>query len=217
MSNGKFSLIAIGLFVLVVGILFAVTRLTGEAAPSTSAEAESIVVRDDSLRLSEAPGSTVNFVEFIDFECEACGAAYPAVEQLREQYGDRVNFVLRYFPGPGHFNAERAARAVEAAAQQGQLEPMYKLMFETQAEWGEQQVPMDDRFRGYAEQIGLDMNRYDAVYNDPATLERILADQEDGLALGVRGTPTFFVNGEQQSPRDFTDLINALDNALARS
>ncbi|MFP5070847.1 DsbA family protein [Pseudonocardia nantongensis] len=199
-----------------MAVLFGLTRL-GSDTPDNSSEAASVAVRDNSHRLSTAPGATVNFVEFLDFECEACGAVYPAIEQLRQQYGDRVNFVIRYFPGPGHFNAERAARAVEAAAQQGRLEEMYRLMFETQEEWGEQQVPMDERFRGYAEQLGLDMARYDATYNDPATRERVLADREDGLALNVRGTPTFFVNGEQLNPKSYDDLTRALDDALAAS
>jgi protein-disulfide isomerase len=212
MSNLKFSLIIIVVFVVGVAVLFGISRWNNSTEAS---DAASTAVRDNSLRLSSAPGATVDFVEFLDFECEACGAVYPVVEQLREEYGDRVNFVIRYFPVQSHFNAERAARAVEAAAQQGALEPMYKRMYETQKEWGEQQVPMDDRFRGYAQELGLDMARYDAVYNDPATMERIEADRQDGIRLGVQGTPTFFVNGEQLEPQSFEDLRRALDDALA--
>lgn len=137
------------------------------------------------------------------------------VEQLRSEYGDRVNFVIRYFPLQSHFNAERAARAVEAAAQQGKLEPMYKMMYEKQAEWGEQQVPADDVFRGFATELGLDMPAYDAAYNDPATLERINLDVADGEALGVRATPTFFVNGEEVTFRGYNDLSAAVEQALA--
>ena len=214
--NTRLSLVVAGVFVAVVAVLLVATRLDG-SADGRSSDPATVAVRPDSHRLSTAPGSTVDFVEFLDFECEACRAAYPAVEQLRSEYGDRVNFVVRYFPIPSHFNAERAARAVEAAAQQGRLEAMYKLMYETQAEWGEQQVPMDDRFRGYAQQLGLDMARYDATYADPATLERIRADQADGKALGVTGTPTFFVNGTQLKPQSYADLTRALDDALAAS
>ncbi|OLL74828.1 Periplasmic thiol:disulfide interchange protein DsbA [Pseudonocardia sp. Ae168_Ps1] len=216
LSNLRFSLVAV--FVVAVGVLLAVTRggFAGtEAGTGAEAEAAAVASREDSLRLSTAPGSTVDLVEFLDFECEACRAAYPAVEQLRAEYGDRVDVVLRYFPVPSHVNAERAARAVEAAARQGRHEAMYALMFETQTEWGEQQVPMDDRFRGYAERIGLDMGRYDADYTDPATAERVEADRRDGLALGVRGTPTFFVNGRMLEPRSLDDLRTALDEALA--
>jgi protein-disulfide isomerase len=214
LSNLRFSLVLVAVFVVAVGVLLAVTR-GGSADTGAEAEAAAVATREDSLRLSTAPGSTVDLVEFLDFECEACRAAYPAVEQLRAEYGDRVDFVLRYFPVPSHANAERAARAVEAAARQGRHEAMYALMFETQTEWGEQQVPMDDRFRGYAERIGLDMGRYDADYTDPATAARVEADRRDGLALGVRGTPTFFVDGRMLEPRSLDDLRTALDEALA--
>ncbi|GAA2871026.1 hypothetical protein GCM10010472_30470 [Pseudonocardia halophobica] len=179
--------------------------------PATTA---ATAARPDSHRLSDVPDGTVTFVEFLDFECEACRSVYPVIEQLRDQYGDRVSFVVRYFPIPSHFNAERAARAVEAAAQQGRFEQMYQRMYDTQAEWGEQQIPMDDRFRGYAADLGLDLTEYDRVYADPQTLERIRADVADGKALGVQATPTFFLNGQRLQPKTVSDLTAALDAAL---
>ncbi len=175
------------------------------------------VVRENSHRLNEVPDAPVTVVEFLDFECEGCRAAYPLVEELRAQYGDRVEFVLRYFPLSGHFNGERAARSVEAAAQQGKLEPMYHKMYETQAEWGEQRVPADDVFRGFAEELGLDMAAYDAAYADPATAERVALDMADGEALGVMGTPTFFVNGMQIPLQSREDLRVAVESALANT
>lgn len=80
----------------------------------------------------------------------------------------------------GHFNAERAARAVEAAAQQGRLEEMYHAMFETQPQWGEKRTPADDVFRSMAAGLGLDMAAYDAAYADPRTVERVSIDKRDG-------------------------------------
>ncbi|GAS96267.1 DSBA oxidoreductase [Mycolicibacterium canariasense] len=184
-----------------------------EAAPTADAGGVQ-VVRDSSHRLNDLPDPKVTLVEFLDFECEGCRAAYPLVEELRNQYGDRVEFVIRYFPLSGHFNGERAARAVEAAAQQGQLEAMYRKMYETQSEWGEQRVPADDVFRGFATDLNLDMAAFDAAYNDPATLERIRVDQQDGEKLGVMGTPTFFVNGQQIALRRAEDLRTAVEDAL---
>ncbi len=73
-------------------------------AGGTQGDGEAQVVRENSHRLSSPPDSDVTFVEFLDFECEGCGAAFPAVEQLRAQYGQQVTFVARYFPMPGHFN-----------------------------------------------------------------------------------------------------------------
>ena len=210
----KYALGIIGAFALVIGGLLTISAVGEEESPVPTAQGESQLVRADSHVLGEEGEGGVTFVEFLDFECEACRAVYPAIEQLREDYAGQVTFVARYFPMPGHFNAERAARAVEAAAQQGKFEAMYHRMYETQEQWGEQQVPLDDLFRSYAEDLGLDMDAYDTAYADPATAARIKKDQDDGIALGVQGTPTFFVDGERLEPRTYDDLTNALDAAL---
>ncbi len=212
------ALLTAAAIVVVVAVAVVVLVSRGDTdTPSAEPVAEAgpaQVVRDSSHRLNDAPAAAVTFVEFLDFECEACRAAYPVVEQLRADYGDRVEFVLRYFPLSGHVNGERAARAVEAAAGQGKLEAMYHRMYETQSEWGEKSAPADDVFRGFADELGLDMPAFDKAYNDPATLQRIQLDLNDGRALGVRGTPTFFVNGEQVELRSFDDLQGAIENAL---
>lgn len=176
-------------------------------------ETSSLIVRENSHRLSTAEGSDATFVEFLDFECEACGAFYPVVEDLRAEYGDRITFVVRYFPLPGHFNSERAARAAEAAAQQGQFEAMYSKLFETQQQWGEQRVPLDDTFRGFAQEIGLDMAAYDRDYAAPETAARVQQDLDDAQELGLQGTPSFFINGERFEPQSMDELRGALDEA----
>ncbi|RSN61262.1 disulfide bond formation protein DsbA [Amycolatopsis sp. WAC 04182] len=199
-KNTKVSLTVVAVVVAVVAALLVVTNL-GEDAPSGQAidappvVPASILVRPDSHRLSDPAGSKVTVVEFLDLECEACGAAFPGVERLRAEYGDRVTFVLRYFPIPSHQNAELAARAVEAAGKQGKLEPMYRLMFEKQPEWGDQQVSHRGTFLGFARELGLDLQAFETALDDPVTLGRVLADRTDGANIGVEGTPTFFVNG----------------------
>ncbi|MDN4161898.1 MULTISPECIES: thioredoxin domain-containing protein [Nocardioides] len=187
------------------------SHILGAPAGSTANSAREAASQVDAV---EAAGDSVTFVEFLDFECEACRAAYPFVEELRAEYEGRVTFVARFFPLPGHFNAERAARAVEAAAQQGAFEAMYQRMYETQEEWGEQQVPLDDLFRSFAEDLDLDMAAWDKAYAAQATTERVAKDVEDGIALGVQGTPTFFVDGERLEPRTYGDFTDALDAAL---
>ncbi|MCH9730181.1 MAG: DsbA family protein [Actinomycetia bacterium] len=197
-----------------VGVYLSARHDDAPAAGQVQVEDVGQLVRDNSHRLNTAPNSDVNFVEFLDFECEACRAAFPLVEQLRAEYGNRVNFIVRYFPIQSHFNAERAARAVEAAAQQGKFEQMYKKMYETQGHWGEQQTPADAIFRGFAAELGLDMVAFDTAYDDPATLDRINVDVADGVALGVRGTPTFFLDGTRVQPRSYEDMSAAVDKAL---
>jgi protein-disulfide isomerase len=213
--NVKISAALIGVFVAVVLVMILGPASDEEGDVPKIDAADALVVRDSSHRLGEAAADgKVTLVEFLDFECEACGAYFPYVEQLREKYAGKVTFVARYFPLSGHFNGERAARAAQAAAQQDRFEDMYEQLFTTQEAWGERQVPADDTFRGYAEQLGLDMARYDADYAAPATLDRIRVDQADGNALGVNSTPTFFLNGEKLENNGPDGLDAAISDAL---
>ena len=202
----------------IVGV-FVVNQVRGGDEPASAevsrAIADGAIVRDDSHVLGEEGSSDVTFVEFLDFECEACGAAYPIVEDLREKYAGEVTFVIRYFPLPGHVNSCAAARAVESAARQGELEAMYSKMYETQAEWGESQEPKDELFRTYAEDLGLDMDQYDADVASEDVADRVARDVADGESLGVSGTPTFFVDGELFQPRTVEDFTAVIDEALA--
>ncbi|WP_299039605.1 thioredoxin domain-containing protein [uncultured Pseudokineococcus sp.] len=173
------------------------------------------VVAADSHYLSDAGPDAPVLVEFLDFECEACAAAYPVVEQIREEYEGRLSVVARYFPLPGHANAENAAVAVEAAAGQGAFEGMYQRMYATQAQWGEQQESQADLFRTFAVDLGLDMAAYDAAVADPATLARVGRDLTDGQTLGVQSTPTFFLDGQRIELTSVEDLTAAIEAALA--
>jgi protein-disulfide isomerase len=220
-KNLKVTITVAAVAVAVLALVLLVSR-PGTPAPE-NAEASAgapvsseVLVRENSHRLSTADDARVTLVEFLDFECESCGAAFPIVEQLRNEYAGRVTFVTRYFPIPSHSNAENAAVAVEAAARQGRFEAMYQRMFETQAEWGEQQESKVDLFRGFAADLGSDMAADDRAIADPASLERVLADKRDGVAAGVQGTPTFFLNGVQLRVRSGDDLRAAIDLALSR-
>lgn len=168
------------------------------------------LVREDSPRLSEE--GDVVFVEFLDFECEACLALYPTIEEIRAEYGDRVTFVVRYLPL--HTNSVEAAQAAEAARDQGQFEAMYKALFDNATQWGHQETSQREAFFSYAEELGLDMERFEQVYDDPATLERIQQSAADAEALGVASTPTFFVDGQRLEPTRIEDLTDPLDDAL---
>jgi protein-disulfide isomerase len=190
---------------------------TAPAPTATEEAAAPRVAADDAHRLGRPGSSGVVFTEFLDFECESCRAAFPVVEELRRQYAGRVTFQLRYFPLPSHRNAENAALAVEAAAQQGKLEAMYKRMYETQLEWGEQSDSKAALFRQFAEDLGLDLQRYDAAVKDPATLERIRRDSQLGQSVGVQGTPTFFLGEEMIQPQSVEELKQLLDDAVAEA
>ena len=219
--NLKISLILIGVFALVLG---AVALAGGgddegeggaDSATTSTPPAAVKVVRPSSHMLGEPGSSGVTFTEFLDFECEACAAAFPVIEQLREEYAGRITFVMRYFPIESHRNAMNAAIAVEAAAQQGRAEEMYRRMYETQPSWGEQAASKAALFRSFAEDLGLDMSKYDEAVAAPETQARVELDREDGIALGVDATPTFFINDEKIQPESVADLRRQLDAAIA--
>ncbi|WP_246093226.1 DsbA family protein [Subtercola boreus] len=205
--------IAATLFVC-LAVIVTVFVLRPSASERADAEGLTAAAAANSHRLSVAAEGQPVFVEFLDFECEVCGAAYPAIEQLREEYAGRVSFVARYFPIPSHKNSMNAAIAVEAAAQQGQFEAMYKKMFDTQTQWGEQQDSKASVFRGYAEELGLDMVAFDDAVADPATKSRVQSDFSQGTALGVQGTPTFFLDDEKLDVGSVDEIRTLLDQAL---
>ena len=196
-----------------VALVAAVTfsRAGEEAAPTGSGSGASApLVRDDSPRLTS--GKKAVFVEYLDFECEACGAAHPVMTDLREKYGKDVTFVVRYLPL--HGNSMNAALAAEAAREQDKFEEMHDKLFETQAEWSHSESSKEKTFEGYAQELGLDMKQYRACLKDPAAAQRIEQSKKDAQTLGVTGTPTFFLDGEKIEPTTIADFETKLDAAI---
>ena len=204
--------VAVGLFL--IGAVVYVLNYSPPGGPEAGETGAAPVVRENSHVLDDGGQDAVTVVEFLDFECEACGAFYPVVEQLRRQYAGEITYVVRYFPIPSHYNSTNAALAAEAAAQQGRLEDMYHRLFQTQSEWGEAQDNRSELFRTFAQDLGLDMTAYDEVVADPATLSRVQLDAADGRALGVSSTPTFFIDGELVQLQSIADLEDAIAQAV---
>lgn len=91
---------------------------------------------------------------------------------------------------------------------------MYKKMYETQKEWGEKQESQEKVFFGFAEELGLDMKKFKATLDDPATAKRVQKDMSDGTELGVDSTPTVYFNGERVEQPSYDTLKEAIDEAL---
>jgi protein-disulfide isomerase len=149
----------------------------------------------------------VTIVEFSDFECPFCGRATPTVEEVLKKYDGKVRFVFREFPLPMHKSAKKAAEAALCANQQDKFWPMYDKMFANQ----EKLEPTD--LKGYAKDLGLDQAKFDACLDGGKMESAVQADIEAGKALGVDGTPAFFINGRPYSgaqPLDkFVDVIDS--------
>ena len=134
--------------------------------------------------------AAVTLVEYGDFECPYCGAAYPIIKEVEARLGERLRFVFRHFPiTTSHPHAEQAAEAAEAAASQGRFWEMHDLLFENQRRLRDQDL------HAYAEQLALDGERFDRDLAQHVHADRVHEDFLSGVRSGVNGTPTFYING----------------------
>lgn len=174
------------------------------------------IVSDDYIKGAE--NAPVTLIEYLDFECEACGAYFPLVKQLEQDFPNDLKVVLRYFPLPGHKNGLTAALAVEAAARQGKYNEMHDLLFTEQKNWGERQAADPSIFEAYAQTLGLDMEKFKSDVTSPSVKDRVMRDSNSGRKLGVQGTPTFFLNGEKiQNPRGYEPFKALVQDTLEKS
>lgn len=132
--------------------------------------------------------------EYADLQCPACALYAPGVTNAAEKFKDEVTFVFRHFPLPMHQHAWNAAYAAEAAGEQGKFSEMEEILFQRQREWSSLSNAKD-KFREYAEDLGLDIDKYDADFGSDAAKERIKQDIRTAVLLGVDSTPSFYVNG----------------------
>lgn len=172
-----------------------------------------VLVREDSPTI-KAEGASVTLVEFIDPECEACRAMHPIVKKALDEYKSQITYVVRYFPL--HENSVLAAKTLEASGEQGKYWEMMDKLFLTQSEWGEQQTPQTELFKEYAQELGLDMTKFNTVIESNKYEDKVTRDRTDGVEVGVRGTPTFFINGVklQNLPQSYDAFKVIIDKAI---
>jgi len=166
-------------------------------------------VDDGRDHVQGSAGAPVTLVEYGDYECPYCGAAYPIVKQLQAGLGERLRFVFRNFPiSTSHPHAEQAAEAAEAAAAQGRFWEMHDHLYEHQRRLA------DDDLRGYAAELGLDVERFEDELARHVHAARVSEDFMSGVRSGVNGTPTFYINGSRYDDSyDAETLLAALERA----
>ena len=132
----------------------------------------------------------VTLVEYGDFECPQCGAAYPIVARVVDTFGDRLRFVFRHFPlTNSHPNAQHAAEEAEWAAAQNAFWPMYDALYAERAKLSDRKILECGALAGVS---SVEIERAWASHE---LLGRIKEDFASGIKSGVTGTPSFFING----------------------
>jgi protein-disulfide isomerase len=159
-----------------------------------------------------SPESPVTLVEYGDFECPHCAAAYPVIRELVRSLGHKLRFVFRHFPVVlSHDHAQKAAEASEAAAAQGRFWDMHDLLFQ------HQDALDHDSLVAYAAELGLDVGRFAAELSESVYAERVYEDKVSGEESGVSWTPTFFLNDVRYgSGRDLAGLVRSVTDAAMR-
>ncbi|MBS3051935.1 MAG: DsbA family protein [Candidatus Aenigmarchaeota archaeon] len=153
----------------------------------------------------------VTIVEFSDYQCPYCARAESVVEQIMETYGNKVKFVYRDFPLPGHQFAQKAAEASECADDQGKFWEYHDLLFENQ------QSLSVGSLKNFAKALKLDSNKFDSCLDDGKYTQEVKKDLKDGAGYGVEGTPTFFINGIKLSGAvPFEQFRGIIDNELKK-
>ncbi len=183
------------------------------AESTVSSAGEKFLLRDNSHQTASA-SAKVNVIEFGDYQCPACKAAYPVAEQIIKEYSGKINFVFRNFPLAQHKYGLLSAEAAEAAAAQGKFWEMHKILYENQEIWSES-PQAGDFLVGYAKDLGLDVNKFNEDIDANKYSNIISQDQTDGFSLGVRVTPTFFINGKKaEGVPEYSDFKKRIDLEL---
>ena len=164
-----------------------------------------------------SPNASVTVEEFGDFQCPTCGQMYPVLHEIQSMYGPRIKFVFRNYPLPMHDKAYDAATAAESAGLQGSDKywAMHAQLYTNQKTWSVD-PNYKQAFRGYAEKIGLDLDRFETDMAGLQTRNRIQADMDRGKALNINSTPTVLINGGEVpfQQMNVPTLQKLIDDAL---
>ena len=173
------------------------------------------------------PNAKVTLMEYGDFECPACGAYYPLVEQLVQNYSSTVRFIFRNFPlYTIHPLAGIGAQAAEAAGFEGGVAKywaMNNLLYTKQSEWAADTTVapaevVTKYFDGYAQSIGLNVAQFNTDINATSVVNKIQTDVNGGNAASIDHTPTFFINLKQiPNPTSLAGFEATLDAAVSSS
>lgn len=159
--------------------------------------------------------SKVVLIEYGDFQCPACGAFLPVVNQLKKEFGDRVAFVHRDFPlRSAHKHAQISAQAAYAAKLQGKFWEMHDKLYETQASWSTARDPRSD-FEKYARDLNLDVEKFKTDMNSSEAKSFVDESYNESIRIGLNYTPSFILNGELiDTPRGFEPFKILLEQKL---
>ncbi len=204
------SLVGAATFILIIIAAFV---MGGGTQTSTKADPK-ILIREDSDKIS-TPSAKVTVVEFGDYQCPACGAAEPVVEQILKSYKGKINFVFRNFAFIGQ-ESTWAAEAAECAGEQGKFWEYHNYLYSHQN--GENKGAFTkENLKIIASTLSLNTPAFGFCLDTDKYAAKVASDIQDGKTLGVNSTPTFFFNGEESAGvLSYSDFKKKIDSLLSK-
>src|SRR5437773_5956435 len=167
----------------------------------------------ESMHVRGNPNAPVTLEEFADFQCPPCGQFAGFTEELLREYDSRLRVVFRNFPLAGHEHAREAALAAEAAGFQGKFWEMHDTLYREQSAWSKAPNARE-LFESYAGTLGVDVDQFKKDMDSDKARERVDSDHALGDSLGIKVTPTLFINkrpleSQEKNPEGVRAAINA--------
>lgn len=176
-----------------------VSAVNNSPSPSAPVEMTNLppVSKDDFIKgpadKTSSDSAKVTLIEYGDFQCPACGAYFPLVKQISEEFNKDLRLVHRFFPLTNvHKNAMIAAQTAYAAGLQGKFWEMHDKLYENQSSWSD--TNPRETFIGYAKDLKLDLDKFKKDLDADSTKQFINQSVNSAISIGVNSTPTFFVN-----------------------
>ena len=214
MSKSKPIIIIVIAIVLAAGTAFYLSR--GASDETTKAGASSTTPQAGGGRTLGPANAPVTLVEYADYQCPMCKVYSPIITELLRRYPDKVRFEFHYYPLVQiHRYAMDAAKAAEAAGDQGKYWEMHDLLFDEQERWASSQNA-ETQFLTYASRLGLNTNQFMQALHSPDIENRILQDVARARDAKLEGTPSIFVNGQKVEPlpRNVDEIVRVVDDRL---
>jgi Na+:H+ antiporter, NhaA family len=206
----------------IIGVVAALTIAIGamlyrakRVAAVTTSKKPTIAEATDSLHARGSADAPVTLEEFGDFQCPPCARLAGPLQEIEKDYGTRLRVIFRNFPFAIHEHAREAAYAAEAAGLQGHFWEMHDLLYREQANWSKTK-DVQLLFTSYAGMLGLNLDRFQNDMSSEKVKEKVESDKNRGDALGVKNTPTIFINNQPVPPTSLnpTTLRATVDAAL---
>lgn len=213
-NNGKSLSMFWIIIVILIGLVIAgIFFLSRKGTPNTN-DPYAITASDHAIGPETA---AITILEYSDFQCPACKNFYPQLKQLSEDFPEDVRVIYRHFPLTSiHPFALSAAKASEAAAQQGQFWAMHDMLFNNQFEWSNDQKP-EELFASYADTLGLNVNEFKSAMKSNTVKRKVNGDRAIGLRKNLRGTPSIFINGAKSNGfNSYAEMKSYIQNEITK-